>query len=567
MRPNTIHGMILVLAILAFTAGSGFLAGFSLSYAADTGETLYESRLDSGLHNTPAYSYLLIKMASADKAKSRELLEKARKYSPDLPAVYFALAAESFSISNIFESIDYIRQGIEAYQRNFWWNFNLLKLLYISLVIAYVFVMLTVMVIRFPMEVRLLAHDIAEDKLKAIALLVLIILSFFGPFAFIAGVLFLIGFYFKKANKAVTYLSLLVFALAPAGIMVMDLLLTVPSPELRAIVAVNESKDNRDAHLALKGKEAFTPAFSYALAIKREGNYEEAANLYNALLGRYTDSRLHINLGNAYYAVRDSEKAKDSYVKAIEIKPRPTAFYNLSQVYREQFVFAKGDEYFLEAAKLDARAVSRFTAFSGAGPNRFVMDETIPESELWEYAMNFSKDKRFFAGRMSIAGSIIAVTLMIIFFLVNKRAKRRAYECGKCGEVSCSKCLKTITWGQLCPQCYRSLIRLNEMDAKERITRLLSISSRQTKRLKMTRVLSYLLPGAGHVYTGKVLAGILFLYPFLFFATVFVLSLLTYYGMDSFKHWWLTPLSLILMIVSYAATILYTKRRMRRGWL
>lgn len=567
MRPKIIFGMICIISLLAFTTGSGLFAGFSLSYAADTDEKLYDSRLDSGLHNTPAFSYLLIERASSDKAKARELLEKARKHSPDLPAVYFALAAESFSISSIFESIDYIRQGIEAYQRNFWWNFNLLKLLYLSLVLSYLLAMLSVIIIRFPMEVRLLAHDIAEDRLKGIALLVLIVLSFFGPFAFIAGVLFLIGFYFKKANKAVTYLSLLVLAVAPSGIMVMDLLLTVPSSELRAVVAVNEGKDNRDALFALKGKEAFTPAFSYALAVKKEGSYEEAINLYTALLGRYSDSRLHINLGNAYYAVKDSAMAKDSYAKAVEIKPRASAFYNLSQVYREQFVFAKGDEYFLEAAKLDAKAVSRFTAFSGPGPNRFVMDETLPESDLWEYAMNFSKGKGFFAGWMSIIGTIIAIILIIIFFLVNKRAKRRAYECGKCGEVSCSKCLKTITWGQLCPQCYRSLIRLNEMDAKERITRLLSISSRQTKKLKMTRVLSYLLPGAGHVYTGKILAGFLFLCPFLFFTTVFFLSLFTYYGMDSFKHGWLTPLSLILMIVFYAAAILYTKRRMRRGWL
>lgn len=566
MRPRIILSLIGILSILVFIPGSRFLPGFSHSYASEN-EKPYESRLDSGLHNTPAYSYLLIKKASSDKAKARELLEEARKYSPDLPAVYFALAAESFSINNIFKSVDYLRQGIEAYQRNFWWNFNLLKLLYISLVIAYVLAMFSIMLIRFPMEVRLLAHDIAEDKLKAIALPVLIILSFFGPFAFIAGVMFLLGFYFKKANKAVVYLALLVLAAAPAGLMLMDALLTVPSSELRAVVAVNEGKDNRDAQFALKGKDAFIPAFSYALALKREGNYEEAANLYTALLGRYTDSRLHINLGNTYYAVKDAEKAKDSYMKALDIRQRPSAFYNLSQIYREQFVFAKGDEYFLEAARLDPAAVSMFTAFSGAGPNRFVMDETIPEAELWEYAMKFSKDRRFFAGQMSIVGAILSAILAIVFYLVNKRAKRRAYECGKCGEVCCSKCLKTITWGQLCPQCYRSLIRLNETDAKERITRLLSISGRQTKKLKMTRLLSYLLPGAGHVYAGKILTGFLFLWPFLFFVTVFVMSLFTYYAMDSFRHGWLTPLSLILMLVSYAAVVLYTKRRMRRGWL
>lgn len=566
MRPRIFLGLSWFITVLLFTSGGGFSPGTSMSYASDN-ERLFESRLDNGLHNTPAYSYLLLKRASSDKPKARGLLEEARKYSPDLPAVYFALAAESFSVNSIFESIDYLRQGIEAYQRNFWWNFNLMKLLYISMIIAYVLAMLTIMTIRFPIEVRLLAHDIAEDKLKALALLILIILSFFGPFAFIAGLLFLIGFYFKKANKAVVYLSLLVLALAPAGIIVMDLFLTMPSSELRAVVAVNEGKDNSDAHFALKGKEIFTPAFSYALAVKREGNYEEAVNLYTALLGRYTDSRIHINLGNTYYALKDPEMAKDSYLKAIELKPRPSAFYNLSQVYREQFVFSKGDEYFIEAAKLNARAVSRFTAFSGAGPNRFVMDEAIPESELWEYAMNYSKGREFFAGRMSIIGTLIAVILIIIFFLVNKREKRRAYECGKCGEVCCSKCLKTITWGQLCPQCYRSLIRLDEMDAKERITRLLSISNRQTRKFKITRILSYLLPGAGHVYAGKILVGFLFLSPFLFFSTVFVMSMFTYYGMDSFRHGWLTPLSLVSMIVSYAVVVLYTKRRMRRGWL
>ncbi|MDP3110781.1 MAG: hypothetical protein Q8M71_01610, partial [Thermodesulfovibrionales bacterium] len=89
----------------------------------ETPQDIYEARLDSGLKNTEPYSYALIKKAQADPSNAKRLLTEAIKYSPDLPAVYFEMARISFSLSpeGIFEGLNYMIEGIRAYERNFWW--------------------------------------------------------------------------------------------------------------------------------------------------------------------------------------------------------------------------------------------------------------------------------------------------------------------------------------------------------------------------------------------------------------------------------------------------------------
>ena len=69
------------------------------------------------------------------------------------------------------------------------------------------------------------------------------------------------------------------------------------------------------------------------------------------------------------------------------MKPLPSALYNLSQSYRVTLNFDKGEEYFLAAQRLDNDAVLNFRRIAGRNPNRFVVDEGLPVSDLLKYAM------------------------------------------------------------------------------------------------------------------------------------------------------------------------------------
>ena len=538
-----------------------------VALCAETGD-LYDSRLDKGLFNTEPYSYLLIEMAHEDGGRARELLSLAKRYSPDLPLVYFELAREDLSLSGqgVFEGLDYFRQGIRAYGRNFWWEFTLAGLVYASLMLSLALSLLLVLIVRLVMDSGLVLHDAAEDRRRLIILTVPVVLSLFGPVALLAGMFFLIGLYFRRENKAIVYASLLLFLFSPVLLSIGEKFFTAPSANLRAVVAVNEGKDNEFALWASKGRSDFASRFSYALALKREGRYQEAIEAYRSLTDASyrQDPRVYTNLGNAYYAGGDTEAAMDSYRKSLGIRPRAAALYNLSQLYREALDFAKGDEYFQEAARLDRAAISRFTSVAGLTPNRFVVDETLPISVLWENAM---AKGGWSPGAFPIIVIIIALAMTAAYYVVDRNMRYRAHRCKRCGAIFCSKCSRTLTWGEMCPRCYRSLIKIEEVDSRERIAGLLSIHQSQARRRRIARALSYAVPGAGQIYSGRILSGLLFLWLFFFGGLLLVLSRMSLAALVPFTHGWAAPPALAFMVFIYAVSVFDLKRRISRGWL
>jgi tetratricopeptide (TPR) repeat protein len=552
------------LTILSFTAILNLFPGIVPCSAA---EDLYESRLDEGLFNTEPYSYLLISLSHQEKEMSKALLDKARLYSPDLPAVYFELAGESFtpSANGVFQWFDYFRQGMKAYGRNFWWGFSIQGTAYVSLLISFILSLVAILAIRLPMEAGLILHDTREEGKLMTLLAIPVFLSLLGMIALIAGMFFLAGLYFRRENKVLAYVSFLFFLLSPFLLREVTPFLTSPSP-LKAIVAVNEGKDNKLALWALRGRSDFASSFSYALALKREGDYQGAIDAYKSLAERLSrpDPRLYINLGNAYYGMKDMGAAGDAYLKSVEISPLPSAYYNLSQIHREMLDFSKGDEYFLNAAKLNPDAVSRYAALSGSSPNRFVVDEPLPDSVIWEYTRGSAESP---LSGLQFFGSFIALLMIAGFYILDRRVRYRAQRCKRCGSVFCSRCSRIITWGEMCPRCFGSLVKIDEVDSKERIARLLSIYQSQMKRRNRAKLLSCLVPGAGQIYSGKLLAGLLFLWPFLFGGTLIVMNYSPLAGIFPFNHAWITPLMLIVTGLAYLGSVLHIRRRIQKGWL
>lgn len=550
---------ILLLSIFIFDFGTAF---------AETAGDLYESRLEKGLFNTEPYSYLLMDMADKNRDNAREYLSLAQKYSPDLPEVYFKLAGEEFapSAQGVFLWLDNFRQGLRAYGRNFWWEFTFAGLLYASVLLSFVLSLLVILIFRLIMDAGLFLHDATEDRRRLVLLLVPVILSFFGAVALIAGLFFLVGLYFRKENKAVVYASLLVFFLSPVLLGLGERFFLAPSADLRAIVAVNEGKDNGYALRVAKERADFASRFSYALALKREGRYKEAIDVYKNLTDRFykPDPRVYINLGNAYYATGNTESAKSSYIRSLEMARRPAALYDLSQIYRGALDFVKGDEYFLEAAKLDPVAVSGFTSVAGLSPNRFLVDETLPVSVFWRYAM--AKGDTYIS-MSEIWMAAVAVVMICCFYFVDRKVKHRAHRCKRCGVVFCNKCSKALTWGEMCPRCFSSLMKIEDLDSRERVTRLLSIYQSQTRKRNVARTLSFLMPGGGLIYSGRILSGLLLLWPFLFAASLFVLSGVSLAELVPFDHGWVRPFAALLMALIYAISILNIRRRISRGWL
>jgi tetratricopeptide (TPR) repeat protein len=537
-----------------------------VSFSADD---IYEATLDKGLRNNESYSYLLIKKASVDTSNAKSLLTDALKHSPDLPATYFKLSRMSFSFypTGIFEGIDSMIEGLKAYQRNFWWLRSITGLLFVSLLSSFVLALLVVICIRFIIDSPLLFHDIAENKAKLLIVLSIIPLSMLGPLFLLIGMLSLSGLYLRKTDKVIVYLTILLFVLSPFILRKVNTFLSPPSAELKAIVAVNEGRDNNSAISNLKGKNDFVSLFSYGLALRRKGRYEEAISAYKSLLSKMPDPKVYVNLGNCYFNIGYMNTAGDLYKKALEIKPLASAYYNLSQVSKEKLDFVKVEDYFREATKLNKEYSSRFVFTESKNPNRLIIDETLSMSTIWRHSNNRYKEAVRLSPLSSVFTIVVAITLCVMFYIVDSRIRYRAYRCNRCNKIQCGKCAKDSLWGQMCSQCYKSIVKLDELDSRERIAKVLEVQELQSNRRGIARILSFTLPGIAHIYTGKVLIGSLLLWALLFAILLIVLNPMFSIGLSSFSHGWISIPSLILMITSYLISNFSIRRRLNRGWL
>ena len=531
----------------------------------------YEDQLNRGIRNNEPYAYVLIQQSKTDRAQTKNILKEALRSAPDLPALYFELAKANFALkaNGLFKSFDYLRQGIEAYERDFWWLFMTAASFFTSLVLSFLVSIFVLVAIRLPKDMPLFSHDMKETHTRVFLLLVFVF-ALFGPIYFLGSLLILVSFYAKKWDRLVLYLYILFLLAAPWTFNIFSLFFNAAtSGDFKAIVQVNESRGNTYAATTLENRNKPAELFSYALALKREGRYQEAIATYNKLMNLKPDARVYNNLANCYVALGDLEKAKELYNKANSLKPLPAVRYNLSQVYREMLEFDKGDEYFLAAQSLDREAVSGYRAIAGRNPNRFVIDESLTPSDFLHYARERTTAVSPMGLSLLPPLFIPAIALcMAVFFLISDyRFKTWSYRCKRCGKILCSKCEKHILWGHMCLQCYRSLIKLVDLDPKERIARLLAVYEHQKKKRGRIKTISSLLPGSGQIYAGSLLQGIFFLWPFLFFLFLPVLNTVFQTEMSSFSNFWLNLASISCLVIIYIFSNLITRRRIAKGWL
>lgn len=495
-------------------------------------------------------------------SERKTLLEQARMHSPDLPPPYFRIASDRLGISfkSVFESLNHIRMGIKAYERNFLWRFNLWGLLTKGILSSFLLTVLLMMIIRFPTQAGLMMHEIREDRKKILLLFLPVVFSMFGILPLLVSLLSLYGLYLKERQKAAIYMSFLVIlflSLSPGIFRIFS----IPS-HLKAAIAVNEGRDNKYGLLRLNGMRDLPSSFAYALALKREGYYQESIDLYKGLAERYRLAEIYVNLGNSLYASGDPDGAIECYAKSVSIRPLPAAYFNMSQVYRERLDFKKGEEYFEEAARLDSESLRQYTLISGKNFNRFVVDVRLADSYIWDQIISEK-------GGFIRVTSIFFVTLgaMLFFFILDRILKNRARRCRRCGSIYCNRCSRMVTWRDMCSSCYRSLVRMDQMYSKERVANLLLMYQDRARRRMIARLLATIIPGAGQIYSGRVIEGFLLSWSFIFALISLILSRVMTEGIYPFHHSWLVFPLIFVIIILYGLSIGHIRRGIQKGWL
>jgi tetratricopeptide (TPR) repeat protein len=532
-------------------------------YATD----LYEDRLNRGLKNAEFHSYYLIEKAHGDPDKVKEYLDEALKLSPDLPAAYFHLAWVTFTTSpeNIYETANYLVGGVSAYKRNFWWLFNLAGVAYVSVLITVVCSLLLIVLVRLPIDMPLINHEIREDGKNFIVFILAFFISAMGPLYFIAAMLMLISFYFKKGNIILTYAFLGSLIFLPLLLKPVETFFSAAlSSPLKAIVAVNQGEDNNYALYVLKGREGREELFSLALARKRVGDIDGAIADYRKVLEKDpNNAEACNNLGNCYAIVKSYADARDMYQKSAAIRPLASAYYNLSQISREQLDFEEGDKYFDEAKKTDPDAVSRFRALTSRTPNRFYIDETLDMKDFWNYALRLKGADIISTTFLPQWSAPVVGLMVLISFAVFFRVRRyRAYSCKRCGKIICAKCERSLKWGSMCHDCFTSLVTL-ERDPRDRIAKVMSVYETKRRRKNTIRLLSFIMPGLHLIYTGKIIKGALLMFFYLWLPILFLIGLHYRFTIYPFMHSWIVVILAVTVPGLYLLNIIATRRYLK----
>ncbi|UCG78000.1 MAG: tetratricopeptide repeat protein [Nitrospirota bacterium] len=527
-----------------------------------------QKRLERGLKSSEFYSFYLIDKAHSEPDRIHDHLTKAVRISPNLPAAYFHLAWVTITTSpaNFIESLNYLLRGFSAYARNFFWSFNLIGIIFMGLSAAFAVTIAIVVIVRLPSDMPLISHEIKEENKKFFQILLLLFLSAFGPLYFIGAALMLISAYFRKNDLVISYAFFIALILLPILLKPVEMFISAElSPSLKAVVAVNEGKDNKYAIGVLSTAEEKPELFSYALALKREGRIGDAIAAYNKLLEKQpNDPRIYNNLGNCYAIAGQIENAIAMYEKANNIKPHVTAYYNLAQASRELLRFEDGDKFYDEARRLDAGAVTAFRENSSRIPNLYFIDELLGFGDFFRLALKSSGTRLFSLSLVPFWFTpLIGLIIMVSFVSLNKKRDNKAYRCKRCGAIICPKCDRSIKAGEMCQDCVASLVTL-EKDPRDRIAKVMAVQDKKKSRKWVLFFLTLVMPGANLIYAGRILAGAIMTFFFITPLTLLVVSLFYRISIYPFTHSWLMFMVIAVTLLFYFINITMSRRFLKR---
>jgi tetratricopeptide (TPR) repeat protein len=271
--------------------------------------------------------------------------------------------------------------------------------------------------------------------------------------------------------------------------------------------------------------EAF---FTLGLIYKKNKDYQGAEFYYQKALEIKPELyHAHVNLGNVYCATKKLDQAIKEYNKAISLEPsRGTAHLNLSRTYLQKFMFAESEAEFMKARKLDKSLVDYFLTTYTEHPNRMIIDETLSRQVILDKAFSPPYEHRrlsvqlwdlLFRGMPYSYGWTAAVALIIgsLMLLKNNRFQY-AKNCVTCGKTFCKKCQRITAQGSSCRQCMNILENREWLDPSLREDKLLEIKQYMRWQTAVTRFFTMAFPGAGLIWKGYLITGLICLFCFTF---------------------------------------------------
>jgi Tfp pilus assembly protein PilF len=494
----------------------------------------------------------LERLEKGEKDRAEESFRNAIGLAPSLPDAQFALSLTDLSKGPLgfLPAMRHTAAGLFARLPTVRGGYHLAMLL-VPVVLIALLATAAVMAVAFLLRRgALLRHDLAESlgpgRSASVSLafyaglLFLPVATFQGygwlPFWWMA----LLFVYMGVVEKAVALVFVLLsLAVVPLTTSLEGRLLAARNPLFWAgVQAVEGAADPRSVALldAAARKDPEDKDLVYLLAIhhRKAGRYDEAAGLYQKLLqAEPGDAIAKNNLANLEFARGEFQSAIARYKQGAEAGgAAPTVatfYYNQSLAHLQRFEYQPAQEAKSNADRLARSLIADYDrtwkydkgdyAVVDLGLSIDQVSDKFRGTAQGVGAKNVVKDgapaKAIDLSRAVLnrfMGSVVVFGLVVAVFSVWRR-RMLTLQCLKCGQIFDARDHRGGAAVGLCPQCYHLFIVRDGVSAPARNRKLLEVQGWDERRGRVFRLLSVMSPGAGHVYAGNPLLGLIFALP------------------------------------------------------
>ncbi|MBN2383428.1 tetratricopeptide repeat protein [bacterium] len=505
-----------------------------------------EARLDRGIKGPKLFSAALTREGfeyiwANDPISAIDSFSKAIVLDQTNAEAFYGRAQAHLAKSKL-SLVPWLRDMIQGYFAqfgDFWLRFFYIGNIFFTLLIGVSFWFLTLIVVLLIKYYALFLHDVEElipIKLNHMvitvigwAILLIPLLLGKGLILLLLFWLVLIWVYLEKPEKIMSgLLVILLFSypfLLDYGISFFQM---YNKKEPHAILAsyygtwdpkiIQFLEEWSDEH-----PSDMEPYFLLGMLYRKQGDFFRARDEYEkALRLDRTNAVILNNLGNIYYFLNDYQQAIEYYKKAANYNLEMAApHFNLSKAYLGQFDFSKADQELTEARRLNKEQVDRADLIASSTPNRKLIDEYLPADLVWKYLTAASEERRekakelwslFVVGIPLDQVTTWVIALIVITLLLEFIRKKFgvARHCLMCGCATCKRCQRHLQSEKYCGHCMQLFIKKDGVDPRMRNEKMMQVHKYKKKISFISRILSLIVPGWGHIYCGySILGGVL----------------------------------------------------------
>jgi len=493
----------------------------------------------------------LERLEKSERDRAEEDFRAAIGLDPHLPDAYFGLALAEFKKGplGILPSVKNTMAGLAARLPTLRGQHYVVTLLIPAALLA---LFGTATVFALAMVLRhgaLLLHDLEEaigpGRNRAIAVAIYVVALLLPAVAFQGWGwlplwwLALLFLYLGAVERIVAAVILLAgVAVGPLVSTLDDRILASRNPLSHAAVLAVEGASDSRAVGALEAAGREHPedrdlVYLLGAHYKKAGRYDEAASLYRELLrSRSTDAIALNNLANLEFSRGEYQAAIARYKQGIDAGTggdiAATFFYNLSLAHLQRFEYQPAQEARSQADRLDRGLMRTFdTLWKYDKGENAVVDMGLTRQQVWdkfrgaaegpgrknvvdETAPGFDSAAMVVSALNRFSGFVVVGAVVTLGLSRWRGARSFTMRCLKCGTPFCKRCHLGASVAGLCTQCHHLFVVRDGVSGPARNQKLLEVQREDERRDRIFRVLSLLSPGAGHLYSQKTVAGVVF---------------------------------------------------------